>query len=405
MPYIVNMSRGTDLGRFLPAAPAVSATFANQPGAAIETVAGSASATDITMSFAAGGTPPTAPATLHVRNNRNGGDLYRSGILARWPASPAPMEVWTAPTALTTFNGGQLSTMARGSVIGTPIAIPVEATIGIGAATGLIFAPSAITITGMIIAPAAPNLLNVTIVGTITFTQIFFTSVTPFTATLRLAVGPSGDPVDRSRIFSVSVQASTLNPGVISPGINAAIAILQPIAAQLFAPLIEGVINNAVLSAAMGAVSSVLPGRFLAATTSISAHSVTVDSAGALSIQIVIANVGPAFVSLPPPAGTLKFTISPTPKTGVRRTYTVSVTDPVGAAIAGADVVISNPSATGAFQRVSAQTDASGKARFTPMTLRTFTKRTGPHLSEVEIIEPTISISKQGFSSIETGLL
>lgn len=404
MPYVITMPRGTDLGRFLPAAPAVTGVFAAQPGAVIETVTGSSSASSVMLSFASGATPPSVPATLHIRNNRNGGDLYRSGILSRWPASPATMEVWTAPTALTTFTGAQLSSMARSSAVGSPIPIPVAATIAIGAATGLVFAPSAITITGVVIAPAAPNLLNVTIVGSIAFTQFFFTSATPFTANLSLAVAPSGDPVDRSRIFSVRVLASSLNPGVISPGINAAIAILQPIAAQLFAPLIEGALNNAVLTATVGAVSSVLPGRFLASSTSISAHSVLVDAAGALALQIVVANVGPAFVSLPPPAGTMMFTISPVPKLAVRKTYTVNVTDPSGNGIAGADVLISTPSTTGVSQRFSAQTDATGKARLGPLTLRTFIKRSGPHLSEVDMIEPAISIAKQGFSSIETGL-
>lgn len=405
MPYAIIMPRGTDLGKFLPAAQAVSATIAGQPGAVMETVTGTPSAGSVMLSFSSSAIPPSNPATLHIRDTQNGGDLYRSGTLSSWSASPVTMEVWTVPTSLTTFTGAFLSSVAGKAAVGRPLTIPVGVTIAIGAATGLVFAPSAILITGVVITPSAPNLLNVSLVGTISFTQFFFPSSTAFTASLSLAVGPSNDPVNQSRIFALRVASSSLNPGVISPGINAAIAILQPIVAQLFTPVVEDALNQAALDSVIKALSSILPGKFVATSTTINAHSVTVDAAGALTLQLVLANLGPAFVTLPPPAGTMMFTISPSPVLRISKTYLVKVTDPAGNGIRGADVTISNPLARGGYQPSSGQTNANGEVSLGPLTLRIVAKKTGPHSVGGDTIDPTISISKQGFSSIESPLL
>lgn len=131
-------------------------------------------------------------------------------------------------------------------------------------------------------------------------------------------------------------------------------------------------------------------------------------------LQLVVADLlGPAIVRLP---GTLAVTIAPTPKAGVQRNYTVTVTNSAtGDAVPGATVTLDNYDATGTSRVSIATTNQAGQATLN-VTLRVKTTGTRAVVIDVEgvlrevdgeslVIKPELTVSATGFSSVTMTLL
>ncbi|MCI0590071.1 MAG: hypothetical protein L0Y67_00435 [Gammaproteobacteria bacterium] len=254
--------------------------------------------------------------------------------------------------------------------------------------------------------PSPPNLVVVTVVGTLSFRQLFFQTATPFTANVVLTVAPSGDVVDRSRIFSIDVLSSSLNPGVITPGINLVLSILAPIVAKIASGEIEKFVNSEIDKEARKAVAQVDTSASIAPGAALCAQLVTVTP-GTLAIEIVLSNpLGPALVR-PSPNTTREFSVSiaPAPIEGTSRTYAIHVTDAAtGAGVEGANVEIATVSSTGARQSIRSTSPTGGTAQLTA-TLRFARVRIGGGTGTTELVAPTLTISKAGFATLVKELL
>lgn len=119
--------------------------------------------------------------------------------------------------------------------------------------------------------PSPPNLVVVTVVGTLAFHQLFFQTATPFTANVALTVAPSGDVVD----FSMGVLSSSLDPRVITPGLNLVLSILTPIVAQFGSGEIEKLVNAEIEKEARTAVTQTDASASIAPAATLYAHRVT----------------------------------------------------------------------------------------------------------------------------------
>lgn len=404
MPFTIQI-RPVDLGNTMPPAPAIVARLSNEPGGVIETVTATATGLGPNLVFVSGATPPAGNGTLYAGNTRTGGDLCRSGVISRWPASPATGEVVTIPPARTTFTAANLTARAAGFAT-MAIPIPTELTVAIGAATGLMFAPTAIAITGVRITLGPPNLMIVTVLGTATFLQFFFPTATPFTANLAFTVSPSGDAVDRSRVFSFQLLSASLDPGVITPGINAALMMLAPLVAQFAAGEIEKLLNSSIAQAAHDAVTQLDPVASVSPMAALCAHRVTFTP-GTLALELVLSNpLGPALVR-PVLNTTRTFTVavSPAAVAGQSKRYTIQVIDAATRVpIDGAAVVIRNATAGGAAQTVRATTAAGTAVVTLALRYRSVSSQTGRN-REVEQVPPTITVTKAGFSPLTENLL
>lgn len=404
MPYTISI-RAIDTAKIIPGAPAISGRISREPGGPIETVTASAASFGPDLNFTSTAIPPTGIGTVYMGNTRTSGDLCRSGPVGAWPPSPAMCEMLTIPTTLTTFTGAALSTMA-GSLAGRTIAIPAGITVAAGGLTGLMFAPTGISITGVRVTPSPPNLLIVTVLGTVAFRQIFFATSSPFTATIALSIAPSGDALNRERIFNIGVVSSALNPGAITPGINVVLSLIGPLAAQFAAGEIERLINEAIGKAGRDALAQVDPTASIAPDAAICANRVTVTTAS-LALEMLISNpLGPTVVRRAPPVtATLAAAISPTPVRNTQTAYTVHVTHAAnGAPVGNATVEIVAGSANGTRMVRQATTDALGNARIT-IALRDRRVRSGTgRNASIEMVPPTLSASKTGFLSVTRDL-
>lgn len=404
MAYTIHI-RPTDLGGTMPGAAAISGRLANYPGSTIETVTAIAASFGPDLLFTSPATPPPGDGTIYIGNSRNSGDLCRSGIISNWPFSPATCEIITIPPSLTTFTTARFGTMTR-SMTGTPIPIPLWATLLAGAVTGFMLAPTSIAIGGISVTPSPPNLVVVTVVGTLSFRQFFFPTASPFTANVVLTIAPSGDVVDRARIFAIGVLSSSLNPGVITPGMNLVLSILAPIVAQFASGEIEKLVNSQIDIEARTAVTKADASASIAPTATLCAHRVTVTP-GTLAIEIVLSNpLGPALVR-PSPNTNRAFSVSimPAPIEGTSHTYTIHVTDAAtGAGVEGAAVEIATTSSSGARQSIRSTSLPGGTAHLTA-TLRFARVRIGGGTGTNEFVSPTLTISKAGFTTLVRDLL
>jgi hypothetical protein len=268
-------------------------------------------------------------------------------------------------------------------------------------------APTGITLGGMSVTPSPPNLVLVTVVGTLFFRQFFFSTSTPFTANIALSVAPSGDVVDKSRIFSIRVAGAGLNPGVITPGMNLVLSILAPIVAQFAAGEIEKLVNAEIDKEARKAVTQLDASASISSAAALCAHLVTITP-GTLAIEILLSNpLGPALFRPVPVAATGEFSVSvtPAPLEGSSRAYTIRVADTAtGAGVEGAALEIATFSSTGAPQSIRAITVSGGTAQLTA-TLRFKRVRIGGGTGTTEHIAPSLTVSKSGFATLVQELL
>lgn len=393
----------------------------------------------LTVNFASAATPPTGSATLLVSDISGPGDVFRSGVMTAWPPSPATLMVLPIPpvttpgmpvppptgSPLTRFNTAQIAALVA-PLAGRPVPIPVWI-IGMATTlTGGTFIPTTMTIGGVTIKTAAPNLITATITGTLFFTKFFFFAVSSgFTAEVTLAVTPSGDAVNKARVFAFSVAGSSFNPGFISPGISLTLWMFAPLLVKIF----EGEIDKALNGAIMGMVGSAVakfspagPGSSapsgavtLSPTASICAQQVFATPGGIAAQMMVSDLFGPLIVLPKPPApppkpkGKMLVSITPKPVANVSKAYVVKVLDQAtGAVIVGASVDIrtGRASGTGAWIVVSGKTGMSGETLPLTVALRFRQVRLGAGRdADVDMVSPTLTVSMETFDTEVVDLL
>ena len=347
--------------------------------------------------------PPMLPAnaTLHITDSGTGGDIFRSGSGGPFPPDPAPLEIISVPAASTRFTPAEIIAFLGIPAAGLTIPMTQEVIWASTLASGYTLVPTSLTI-ATITPGTAP--LSFTLAGTLTFQQFWFiTRTIGWTGTITLAVAPSADASDRKRILSVRVATASLTAGFISPGVNFLLSTLAPIVARLLSGLLEAEVNKAILAAADAAVAKMMPPRRLAPTACICAQRVVATPAG-VAVMTVLSNLfgSPAPAVQAPPAK-LQLAISPAPAEGMETTYAFTVSAG-GAAVAGAEIRLTNFRTATIAQTLTATTDAAGKASLTA-NLRTGRRRVRVNGQwEVEETPPTVEVRKAGFAPLEQTL-
>ncbi len=407
---------------FSPPPPSVVGRFSAASGAMIETAMGATGPGGLTLSFASAATPPTGSSTLLVSDVSGPGDVFRSGVLTAWPPSPATLTVVSVPVMttagvpLTRFSAARIAALVA-PLVGTPVPIPGWIIATMGTLTAGTFIPTGLTIGGITVTTSAPNLITATITGTFAFTKLyFFPSTSIFTATVTLAVAPSGDAANKAHIFAISVVGSSFDPGFITPSISLALWMFAPLVAQVASGAIDGALNGAILSmvgTSLGGSASPVGAVTLSPTASICARRIIVLPGG-VTVQMLVSDLlGPAII-LPapplgptPPLGTMRVSVTPTPVDDISNTYTVTVVNQAtGSPIIGAAVKIETAGPTGASQTLSRTTNQSGIATFINTTLRFIDAPRGPrgHV-DPDGVAPSLSVSFTGFTPVKQDLL
>jgi hypothetical protein len=415
MPYTVTLLP-IDFGGFIGLGPALSGTFVNvTPSAATDTATATA-ASPFTLAFMSATPPSPGVAALHVANSGPMGDLFRSGLVTGLPPSPGTLTVLSFPTALTSLSATAFTAMVSariGSIVLTP---PPWAVAAIGAASLGAYIPLGGAVTGVVptLNATPPGTVTLTVTGFFTFqTYYFFTDTITFTATLVMAVAPSGDARQPSRILSVSTGATTLSTMTTGPSPTLAttgflLSGIAPILGMILQPQIEAAIEAAINGAIDGLVAPGLASMgFLRSPSSVvSARSVTVTGSG-MVLRLVLADLlGPAISPVP---GSLEAAVSPVPQAGGQRVYTVTVTNAAtGTPVNQADVTLLNYTANGTAQMVGPyQTNISGQADFNVALHPKITFLVNPvdHERTRVFHHPTLTISRAGFTTINLRLL
>lgn len=417
MAYSVNFSIFDPPSFFSPFPPTIVGRFSTASGAMIETVAGTTGPAGLTLGFASAATPPTGPSTLLVTDIGAPGDVFRSGVLTAWPPSPATLTVVSVPVTtaagapLTTFSAARIASLVA-PLAGRPIPLPLWVIGTTTTLTGGAFIPTGMRIDGISVTTSAPNLITVTITGTFAFTKLYFFPATSiFTATVTLAVAPSGDAANKARIFAISVVGSALDPGFITPGISLALWMFTPLVAQIASSAIDGALNGeimAMIGTSLGGSASPVGAVTLSPTASICARRIKVTPGG-VTAQMVVSDVfGPPLILPAPPLGTMLVTIAPDPVDDVAKSYSVQVVNQAtGAPISGAAVKIRTGSPGGASQTLSRTTNQSGIATFLQTTLRYI--ETGPRGpgsgGATDLVSPSLTVTFTGFTPVKQNLL
>lgn len=415
MPYTVALFP-IDLGGFIGLGPALSGTFVKvTPSAATDTATATA-ASPFTLAFMTATPPPPGTAVLHVANSGPTGDLFRSGFVTGLPPSPGTLTVLSFPTALTSVSATAFTTMVSARIGTIALTLPQWAVGAIGALSLGAYIPLRGAVTGVVptLNTTPPGTVTLTVTGFFTF-QIyyFFTDTITFTATLVIALAPSGDVRQPSRILSVTTGATTLSTTTTGPSPTLAatgflLSGIAPILGAILQPQIESAIEAAINGAINGLVAPGLASMgFLRSPSSVvSARSVTITGSG-MVLRLVLADLfGPAISPIP---GSLHAVVSPAPQADGQRVYTVTVTNAAaGTPISQANVTLLNYTANGTAQIDGPlQTNISGQVTFNVALHPKITFQVNPVDHErIRVFHPpTLTVSKAGFNTINLRLL
>jgi hypothetical protein len=340
------------------------------------------------LTFPALGGPPTTDSAMLI-SQPSSGDLYRLAGAAP-PANPAHLNGdCMAGSALSRSDLDSL-TANFGSQT-SPVPWYVQA--AYGALTLGAYFPTSITVSAVSLTlPTAPatGFLTMTLTGTVAIQHWLWTSNNSFTFTEMVALAPSGDPVDTSRIVAAAGSSATMT---ITGGAIVAPVLVGSIAAQATQDL-ERRFNQAIGSAVAQVLAGLTPPQQLSPQAVISAFKVVITASG-LVLTLSVADIfGSAIVPVP---GNLAASISPAVVYNEKVDYVVTVTDFASKQpVAGAVVKLFNPGPSGDAEST---TDANGRAQLSNVTLDT-KEITDTHVHPpITITEyPYLNITAAGFS-------
>jgi len=201
----------------------------------------------LTLTFAELAGPPAGGSAMLVTEPA-GGDLFRSGQVALPGASPASLALTIAPgqePGNVAMTPAQLNTLAA-SFAGTSIKVPDNVRLAAGVLSAGLLIPESVTLLTAALS-LGPGAISVTLTANISVREwFFFVAHYSCALTMSLAVGPSGDPVDTSRVLAATVSAS---PGPVltvpgAPGIYA--SLVAGWAAAAVSAMLEAQANKAI---------------------------------------------------------------------------------------------------------------------------------------------------------------
>jgi hypothetical protein len=251
-----------------------------------------------TLTFPALDGPPATASAMLISQPRFG-DLYRLAITPP-PANPAHLNGVNQAASPLDQNALNSLTASIGPQT-SPVPGALQAICGGLTLGGYI--PTSITVSAVALTlPEAPvtGSLKLTLTGTMAVRHWFWTSNNPFTFTETVALAPSGDPVDTSRILAAtgSNQNMTISGGAIVAGLFAG-----PLHDQA-TPDLEARFNQGISSKVATALAELTPPQRLASGTVISANHVGITQAG-LALTVSLANIsGAALIPVQPPQET-----------------------------------------------------------------------------------------------------
>ena len=310
------------------------------------------------LTFPALGGPPTAASAMLI-SQPSFGDLFR---LAVAPPSANPAHLNGDCKAGSALSQGDLDSMTANfgsqtsSVPGWLQAIYAALTAGL-------YIPESITVSAVALTlPTAPatGILTLTLTGTLAVGHLGATSNNPFTFTETVALAPSGDPVDTSRILAATGSSASMS---IIGGLVVAPELVGSMASQATSDL-EARFNQAIASDIAHTLAALTPPQQLSPQAVISANKVLITSSG-LTLTVSVADIsGPAIVHVP---GNLAAAIEPVVVYNEEVNYVVTVTDfASNQPVQGAAVNLGNPGPSGGAKGT---TDANGQVRFDKVTL------------------------------------
>jgi hypothetical protein len=367
MAWVCTLGNIVDLGSFYAANPLLTGRIFSPPPSSGSTATAADTATaapsPFALTFAATAAVPAGAMALLVEDptspTSGGGDFFR------WadnplPASPASIASFTVPTAPTSFPTSQLQSMMNGFL---PMPLPLDPALvnGVGIATSGAVILKSIAITSLTVGMAPPN-LSFNAIGTVKFTNFGVTdSSVTFTLAATVSLQPSRDTAVLSRVLAVKAVSTDFKVVGLEPNV---VSLFQGAIGGMLAQKLEDTLNGVIHNATGPAAASA--GFQLTKTAVVSAQRVVIATGG-LTLAMVIADLrGPALVPLVGPV-TIQVSVAPSPlgRAGKSTQYVVTVTDAKShAPVAGADVTLTNFSATHNTLTSHATTGASGTCSF-----------------------------------------
>lgn len=275
----------------------------SNPGAANNAASVSSGPEGTTLTFPGLDGPPQSSA---VWVSIPPGDLFRSGAVGPLPASPAPLTLFTIPGQVPPAHAitqTDIDNMVTGLLF-TSLPIPDDVQSTVSGKTGGLWVPTSITLSSLTVAlpqSSASGTLGVNVSGRIAARGWFWSESNTFTLAVTLGVIPSADPVDRTRILAVTVSSS--------PGPSLAVSRvpgwmskwLAPWAASAVASMLEGLVNQAVVSIIsdkLAHLSSPFEPSMLTPTAVVSMGRLSVLPAG-IDLAIAIGDIfGPGIIPI-----------------------------------------------------------------------------------------------------------
>jgi hypothetical protein len=267
----------------------------------------SGTALPVTLTFAALDAAPAAVSAMLV--TWGGGDLFRSGPVGVFPASPPPLALIIAPgqvpgeVAITP----QKLEQTVGGFSGTMLSVPSAVQVAFGLATVGTFIPQSIrifsanaTLNATRSVHGAPVSLGV--VGTIN-ARLFglFTAGFSFTFSMSAFLGPSGDPAEPGRVLAATVAPPDpllIIKGLVAlPGVYIALQAAARWMASAVASMLESLVNQFVATQVASALAQLF-GQKLTSTAVISAEEIVSDSSGIMLFVSLGDIFGPGVVPI-----------------------------------------------------------------------------------------------------------
>jgi hypothetical protein len=310
-------------------------------------------------------------------------DLFRSGRTSPLPSSPTDLAVIIVPAQK---NGGSAVS-------------PTQLDDAAGKLVGTTFKVSGILPLSIMILTASAALLkdavSLTMMGTLALRLGLFNPGFAFTFTMSLALGPSGDPSETSRVLAATVAAPSPNltvpgvPTILPGGLGIGLSQIAGSMASTVASMVEAQVNQMIASLAPEAAANL--GQELTPTAVISAVRVAIAPSGIAMILAVGDLFGPGIVPIP---GSLNADIEPAPVPHIEVDYTVTVTDAASRKpVENATVTLTNPG-SGEGQGKS---NKDGQLTFKQVTLESQQITVGKNKI---IIYPLLTVTALGFNDL-----
>ncbi len=361
--------------------------------------------TTFTLAFSSTAIPPTAAFDMLLSDNKIPGDLFRSGQLFGLPPSPGTLNLSVYTQA---EEPGRISNLLQQQF---PHTFPIDdlTKIIVGVYSGGVVVPQSIAVNDATLTFGHPNPIEVKATGSLDIKYLGITDQSSgFSLTCNLTVGPSGDPLNTSRIVKVTASVSSadliIDTLLLLPP---AVLVITQFMETAIAFLLEKKLNEMFARLVSDALARFSPPLQLTDTSVISLGRFADDEKG-LNVTLVVGDLfGPGIEAIPIPKY-IAMEVTPQWKCGVAENYTITVRDSAdGSPIPGARVsLISGDWAHRPNPKREGTTDANGRTEFRDVVLKDRVVRMPQKGGPPENVEyqPLVQVSAKGFTTFTAGI-